>query len=254
MAPLGHESSRRGRLQLALPRIPFRTRGYDLFLLAVVLLGLLSSTESAIVLKANSRKPVTSESADTELAHATAVIDAKTGESSTVGPPELPPLATYPPSSPKAGQPIQPIFEVDTEAPDIQSAAAWAVDYLSKMSDSGAYESIRLHKVLWAATHSGVFHNNTILKLQVTSPDIDSKDGLSTHEIVIMSDLEDPSVRSFSIDDFPVMKEAAIERKWREKAYNHARKREEVFKRLEEEAAVFEAQGASSTGGNAGRL
>jgi hypothetical protein len=157
--------------------------------------------------------------------------------------------ATYPPASPRAGQRVNPIFEADVSAPDMVEAAIWAVHELTQMSDSGVFETLQLQKIVFAAHHVGLYHNNTLLRLVLASPHLQDPSGVSEHEVVVMTPLDPPHTRSFSIDDFPLMSDDAVESFWRAKAERQAAIQEEAFAFLEQQSAVDCAAGQDNLEG-----
>ena len=94
------------------------------------------------------------------------------------------------------------------------------MNHLKNMSDSGVYTSLSLVAILEAATQEGVYHNNTLLTVELASPHL--LDGLpsASFKIIVMADLED-GVRSFAIDQFPIMEPDAIEEFWMRKVDRH---------------------------------
>ena len=142
--------------------------------------------------------------------------------------------------------------------PPPSRAPQFAMDELKKLSDSGVYETLSLHKIASAATQTGVFHFNYFLQLEMASPHF--KDGApsAAFDVMVMRNLED-GVFSFAIDEFPVMDEDAIEEHWIEKVERHRRLREESFAAMEAEAledeereAKQKAAGGAGGGGGGG--
>jgi hypothetical protein len=136
---------------------------------------------------------------------------------------DLPSLADwprYPEGDPRGGEPIMPVVEVDVDDPAAVEAAHWAVEHLRNLSDSGVYTSLRLQAVTQAATQEGVYHNNTLLTLTLASPHLLDGFPTSEHQVIVMADLED-GVRSFAIDQFPIMEPDAIEEFWMRKVDAH---------------------------------
>lgn len=146
------------------------------------------------------------------------------------------PASTYPPNSPRAGQPVLPIVELDVDSEHVLSAAAAVLKHLQGMSDSGVFETLTLQRVLFAASHVGVYHNNTMMRIELASPALVDERGVSEHEVVLMTDLDPPHDRAFTIDEFPLMKEEAVEEHWRAKVMRSREARERAFALLEEEA------------------
>jgi hypothetical protein len=136
---------------------------------------------------------------------------------------ELPSLADwprYPEGDPRGGEPIMPVMELDVDDPAAVEAAHWAVGHLRNLSDSGVYTSLRLQAITHAASQEGVYHNNTLLTLTLASPHLLDGFATSEHQVIVMADLED-GVRSFAIDQFPIMEPDAIEEFWMRKVDAH---------------------------------
>eukprot|EP01036_Dinobryon_divergens_P024306 gene24306-32742_t len=124
------------------------------------------------------------------------------------------------------------IEQLDINSDEAKLAAAFAVRELSKLSDSGIYTTINLKRLVSAEYQIGVYHENTILNLELSSPYFKSGKTTESFEIVVMKHLED-GVRSFAINEFPEMNEDAIEEFYIRKVEARRRKREESFRRLE---------------------
>lgn len=118
----------------------------------------------------------------------------------------------------------------------VSEEAEFAVAQLSKLSDSSIYTTLKLSKILDAKTKSGIFHNNTILEVELSSPYFKSGKSKETYNIVVMTHKED-GVKSFAIDEFPVMKDDAIEEFYIKEVERKRGRREEAFRRLEIESA-----------------
>lgn len=148
------------------------------------------------------------------------------------------PASTYPPNSPRAGQPVLPIIELDVDSVHVRSEAEAVLKHLKGMSDSGVYQTLTLKRVLFAASHVGVYHNNTMMRVELASPALMDERGVSEHEVVMMTDLEPPHGRAFTIDEFPLMREEAVEEHWRAKVMRSRAAREEAFALMEQEAEL----------------
>ena len=57
----------------------------------------------------------------------------------------------------------------------------------------------------------GIYHKNTILKLELSSPHFNSGKSTEIYNVVVMEHKDD-KLLSFAIDEFPDMTENAIER------------------------------------------
>ena len=128
-------------------------------------------------------------------------------------------------------------FGLDAASVDARVAADFALTELQKLSDSGVYNTLTLHSVVAASHESGIFHDNTLLTLQLASPHFQSKQKWETFEVIIMTHKDD-GVRSFAIDEFPVMDEDAIESFWVDKMERKKVEREDTFRRLEIQALL----------------
>ena len=124
------------------------------------------------------------------------------------------------------------IQKLDINSDEAKFAAEFAVRELSKLSDSGVYTTIELSRIVTAEFQNGVYHENTILNLELSSPCFKSGKPVESFEIVVMKHFED-GVRSFAINQFPEMNEDAIEEFYIRKVEARRRKREESFRRLE---------------------
>lgn len=71
--------------------------------------------------------------------------------------------------------------------PAIVEAATWAVAHLANLSDSGVYTSIRLRRIVDAATQEGVYHNNTMITVELESPYLLDAEPMSVHKIIVMA-------------------------------------------------------------------
>lgn len=120
----------------------------------------------------------------------------------------------------------------------VAQEAQFALNELRKLSDSGIYSTLDLSKVISAAQEDGIFHVNTILKIELSSPYYKSKNPTEIFNVIVMKHKED-GVKSIAIDDFPSMDEDAIEVFWIRKVETKKRKREEAFRRLEIEALLL---------------
>eukprot|EP00605_Chrysophyceae_sp_TOSAG23-4_P000028 GSChrysophyteH1.ASY1.ANO1.28.1 assembled CDS len=140
------------------------------------------------------------------------------------------------------------VLTVALDAPTAKMRAEFALSELKKLSDSGVYESLSLHKVIAAEVEDGIFHENTILKLELASPHFQSQQQIEAFDMVIMKHKDD-GVRSLAIDEFPVMSEEAIETFWIQKVEAKKIEREAEFRRLEIQTILQKQQGGDIAGG-----
>lgn len=129
----------------------------------------------------------------------------------------------------------QPRIPADVSSPEIVAAAELAVVELTKLSDSGVYETLSLSKIKFASEQSGVFHFNTFLDLELESKHFKSGKPTEAFEMMIMRHYED-GTHSFAIDEFPEMNEDTIEEYWIRKVERQRTLREATFKAMELEA------------------
>eukprot|EP00607_Mallomonas_marina_P007705 CAMPEP_0182416470 /NCGR_PEP_ID=MMETSP1167-20130531/760_1 /TAXON_ID=2988 /ORGANISM="Mallomonas Sp, Strain CCMP3275" /LENGTH=303 /DNA_ID=CAMNT_0024589241 /DNA_START=190 /DNA_END=1101 /DNA_ORIENTATION=+ len=117
--------------------------------------------------------------------------------------------------------------------------AEFALRELQKLSDSEVYESLSISKIVNAESEIGIFHFNMMLTIELTSPYFASGQLTESYKIIIMTHKED-GVKSFAINEFPVMTEDAIETYWIRKVERKRREREESFRRMEIESILLD--------------
>jgi len=129
---------------------------------------------------------------------------------------------------------LAPATPLDVDDLAVVEAAHWAVNHLRGLSDSGAYEALRLRAVRGAAAQRGVLHALLHLQLELAAPPglLASGADSSRHAVTVLTDDAD-GVRSFAIDAFPLLAPGAVEAAWARKADAAAARREREFARLE---------------------
>ena len=116
-------------------------------------------------------------------------------------------------------------ISVITDASAIK-AAHYVIDSLKEINDSGIYaESLSLHSILAASMVEGIYHNNTVLTIQLASEYFYSGNKTESFEVIVMdSFIQDygetddgkRNRRGYAIDRFPKMNEEEIEKaSWR---------------------------------------
>ena len=135
------------------------------------------------------------------------------------------------------GDDAAPKITASVHAPAVVEAAEFVVDELSKLSDSGVYETLTLAQIVSAQTQRGVFHENTFLTLELASPHFLSRNATETFEVIDMVRSDDKS-RSFAIDTFPEMSEEAIEEFSIRNVERRRALREQAFEELELDACA----------------
>ena len=130
-----------------------------------------------------------------------------------------------------------PKIQASVHAPAIVEAAEFVVEELSKLSDSGVYETLTLAQIVSAQTQRGVFHENTFLTLELASPHFLSRNATERFEVIDMVRTDDKS-RSFAIDAFPEMSEESIEEFSIRNVERRRALREQAFEELELDACA----------------
>jgi hypothetical protein len=131
-----------------------------------------------------------------------------------------------------------PILELDIQNIEVLKAAKYAVKEISKLSDSNIYQTLQLSRIIDAKEQDGVFHRNTILELELSSPYFNSGLKFEKFTMIVMTHKED-GTKSIAIDEFPVMNDNAIEEFYIRKVMGKRKEREISFKRLEIESLLF---------------
>ncbi len=128
-------------------------------------------------------------------------------------------------------------FELSVESSFVLREAEYALRELSLLSDSLIYETLKLHKILAAREHDGIFHRNILLELELSSPHF--KSGMLTENFnLILMEHKDDGTRSIAIDEFPLMNENDLEQFYEKKIRAKRVNREELFRRMEVEAQI----------------
>lgn len=127
---------------------------------------------------------------------------------------------------------------LEVNSAKVVKAAEFAVQELSKLSDSGIYETLELSKVLSADEIDGLFHINILLHLELRSPYFASHNLLEKYHMIVMRHKED-NITTLAIDDFPVMDEDAIEEFYIKRVEYRRKMREKAFEELELDAIAM---------------
>merc|ERR1711920_118574 len=88
--------------------------------------------------------------------------------------------------------------------------------------------TLELIKITEASLQVGRFHNNTFLGLNLACPHFKSGNPTESFDVIVMKNLDDGS-KSFAIDEFPEMRDSAIEEFWIQMVEEHRANREKVF-------------------------
>jgi len=119
--------------------------------------------------------------------------------------------------------------------------AEYAVNALAKLSDSRIYSSLSLFQILEASEEDGIFHHNTMMKIELASDFFKSGEATEVFDFVVMTHKDD-GVKSFAIDEFPVMDENAIETFWIDKVQERRSQKERTFRELQLDAVRLQQE------------
>jgi hypothetical protein len=121
--------------------------------------------------------------------------------------------------------------KLDAQSGDVVNLATWALKELVKLSDTGIYDTLSLHRVISAIEEDGIYHKNTILNLELKCPYFKSKKTVEQYNIVVMHHLSE-NYSTIAIDEFPVMDNAAIEEYYIQKLESRRLNRIKALERL----------------------
>mmetsp|Transcript_698 Transcript_698/g.1016 ORF Transcript_698/g.1016 Transcript_698/m.1016 type:complete len:188 (-) Transcript_698:73-636(-) len=125
-----------------------------------------------------------------------------------------------------------PAFHVNDEG--VLEHANFVVQRLKSLSYTGVYNNLWLHSILSAQVLSGTHHSKiTKLVLNLSSNVFESRKLVETYNVLIMEDFvnDQPVISSFAIDNFPKMKQEAIDASWEDKLKEHKRRKDEALLR-----------------------
>jgi hypothetical protein len=118
---------------------------------------------------------------------------------------------------------------------EISDECSLLISALRKLSDSTVYSTLEISRVHSAVRENGIFHNNLILEVELSSPFFRSGLESENFTVVVMTSKAD-DVKSFAIDEFPVMHDVAIESFYNEKVVQKRHERERSLRWLDVEA------------------
>ena len=121
---------------------------------------------------------------------------------------------------------------LDLSSPFVLQQAEYAVKELSKLSDSGIYNTLALKSILRAEEIKGIYHNNVLLDLELSSPFFET--GLQSEivSMVVMNHKVENFI-SIAIKEFPKMKETSVEDFYIKNIERRRSEREKAFLNLE---------------------
>jgi hypothetical protein len=131
--------------------------------------------------------------------------------------------------------PLYLSIPLEINSPKVIKTAEFALQELSKLSDSNIYETLKLSKILSADEVDGLFHMNIMLHLELECPHFASRRLKESYHMIVMTHKED-NVTTLAIDEFPVMDEDAVEEFYIRKVERRRELREKAFEELETEA------------------
>jgi len=127
----------------------------------------------------------------------------------------------------------------DLSGADIISEATFALEELTKLSETKIYDTLALSKVKSAYRQEGIFHYNTVMTIELSSPYFVSGNATEDFEVIVMRHKED-DVRSIAIDEFPNMNEKVSRQFLQKKIIEKRKEREISFRKLELQALLFD--------------
>ena len=121
---------------------------------------------------------------------------------------------------------VTSIQQLDVTDEVVVEEALFALRELAKLSDSKIYDSLELTEIISAELDQGIYHENIIFRVILASPYFKSGNSTEEFELVVMTHKTD-KVKTLAIDNFPSMREDAIEEYWIKKV-EHSRKEKEI--------------------------
>lgn len=126
-------------------------------------------------------------------------------------------------------------IKLDVRSDSVREKAKWAVNELQQLSDSGIYHSLQLESILEAEEEDGLYHVNTIMKLELSSPHFASGQAVEVYEMIVMKHYEE-DYSTIAIDQFPEMDEDTIEEYYIRKVEQKRKDRDAAFKVMLDDA------------------
>lgn len=117
----------------------------------------------------------------------------------------------------------------------VESEVAYALSSLRELSESDIYHSLTLNKVVSASQLEGVFHDNIVLELELSSPYFKSGKSTESFSLIVMTHKED-GTKSIAIDEFPVMNDDSIYEFQIEKIKRKRKQKADILIEMEEDA------------------
>jgi len=130
-------------------------------------------------------------------------------------------------------------FTIDLNVNDSKAVkdAEFSLNELKKLSDSKIYESLKINKIISAEELDGIYHQNTILSLELESNYFKSGHSSEIFKVIVMRNKIDGSV-SFAIDEFPQMDQLSIEKFLIQKIKSKRIQRDEIFRKIQIESLI----------------
>jgi hypothetical protein len=127
----------------------------------------------------------------------------------------------------------------DLQNDSIMKEARYALEELIKLSETRIYETLELKRIKSAYKQEGIFHYNTIMTIELSSPYFVSGNQTEDFEIILMHHKED-NIKSIAIDEFPNMDEKVARQFLQKKIIEKRKEREVSFRKLELQALLFD--------------
>lgn len=132
-------------------------------------------------------------------------------------------------------------LELDVRSELVRENAAFALSELKLLSDSKIYDTLDLNSIISASTKDGIYHDNIILKVELSSPYFKSGKQIELFEFIVMTHKAD-KMKTIAIDEFPVMLEDAIEEFTIRKIEEKRRRRQETLREMELSSIMTEQE------------
>lgn len=127
---------------------------------------------------------------------------------------------------------------LDVSSPSVLETAQFATQEISKLSDSGIYETLKLECIKNADKFDGSYFIHFVLNLELSSPYFKSKLSSEIFQIVVMEHKLD-HYRTLAIDRFPIMLDNAIEEFYIKRVKERRFAREQMFDFLESSFSLY---------------
>lgn len=127
---------------------------------------------------------------------------------------------------------------LDVSTPIVLEKAQFAIQEISKLSDSGIYNTLKLESIKNAEKFDGSYFIHFVLNLELSSPYFKSRLSSEIFQIVVMEHKLD-NYLTLAIERFPIMLDNAIEEFYIERVKERRFAREQMFDILESSFSLY---------------